>query len=48
MKEYKKLILEELLAKLKVAEFQTENNNNYVFGSDDCFRIIKNEIDKLR
>ncbi len=48
MKEIEKLILETILLRLRSAKALMEySDDTYVFGSDDCFRIIISEINKL-
>jgi len=47
MKELEKLILLELLAKLRVQKAKQEFSNTYVFGFDDVERIIQYEISTL-
>ena len=48
MKEIEKLILQKMLFTLRLEKAKIEHSTtDYVFGSDDCFRIIISEIDKL-
>jgi len=46
LKSFQTLVIKELLAKIQLTKAKQEFGNDYVFGYDDCLRIILEEINK--
>jgi len=46
LKSFQTIVLKELLAKIELTKAKQEFGNDYVFGYDDCLRVILKEINK--